>query len=149
MFLLSGLAYGQDSETDEFIRLYKQNYLEWITSPEIARLQARDPELKRIIDQIPIQQTAAFAKAAEKVRADSSKEFKLTDVLGDDAMNVSMDIIKELLAEENTEIIINLYWDVIRSAESKEIVDLIMPHVQKAKEDFERAGVDIANGVTN
>ena len=42
-----------------------------------------------------------------------------------------------------------MYWDVINSAESQEIVSLIMPHVEKAKEEFKSKGVSIANEVRN
>lgn len=149
MVVLSMNAQNYDAETKELIKLYKANYLEWISSPEIAELQARDPELKQIIDAIPIQQTQAYRDAALKIKNKGDKEFNFTEMLGGNAKDISMDIIKELLAEENTEIIINMYWDVINGAESKEIVSLIMPHVEKAKEEFRSAGVEIANQVRN
>lgn len=142
---------AQTPEEEEFINLYKQNYLEWISSPEIARLQARNPDLKAMIDKIPIQETLAFKNAMKETREYREKNEKLdiVELLGDGAMDVSMDVIKELVSTENTDIIINMYWKVIRSAESQEIVDLIMPHVMKAKQEFEKAGVEIANTVSN
>ncbi|VAW11313.1 hypothetical protein MNBD_BACTEROID03-282 [hydrothermal vent metagenome] len=147
LFISNG--YGQTPEQEEFIKLYKENYIEWISSPEIALLQARDPELKLVIDQIPIQETMAFKNAVEKAsnEREEGKSRDITELLGDGAMGVSMDIIKEMLSKENTDVIINLYWRVIKSAESQEIVDLIMPHIEKARRDFEKAGVDIANQV--
>lgn len=142
---------AQTPGEEEFINLYKQNYLEWISSPEIARLQARNPDLKAMIEKIPIQETLAFKNAMKETREYREKNEKLdiVELLGDGAMDVSMDVIKELVSTENTDIIINMYWKVIRSAESQEIVDLIMPHVMKAKQEFEKAGVEIANTVSN
>ena len=141
--------YGQTASEQEFIDLYKQNYIEWISSPDIALLQARNPDLKALIKDIPIQETLAFKKAFKEAEAAriENRELDLAEMLGDGAMDVSMDIIKELVSTENTDIIINMYWKVIESAESQEIVDMIMPHVMKAKEDFEKTGVEIANTV--
>ena len=142
-------THGQTPAEKEFIQLYKQNYIEWISSPEIARLQARNPDLNALIDRIPIQETMAFKEAfreAEQYRS-ANPEMDLAELLGDGAMDVSMDVIKELVSTENTDIIINMYWKVLKSAESQEVVDLIMPHVMKAKEEFERTGVEIANTV--
>lgn len=142
-------AVAQTAEQEELIKLYKENYIEWISSPKIALMQERDPELKMIIDQIPIQQTKAFRDAIDKaaLEREEGKSRKVTDLLGEGAMDISMDVIKELVSKENTDIIINLYWQVIKSAESQEIVDLILPHIEKAREEFERAGVEIANTV--
>lgn len=150
--LMAGLySHGQTESEKEFIELYKQNYIQWISSPEIARLQARNPELKALIEDIPIQETMAFKKAAKEASESrlSNQELDIAELLGEGAMDVSMDIIRELVSTENTDIIVNMYWNVIKSAESQEIVDLIMPHVMKAKEDFEKAGVEIANTVKN
>jgi len=148
-FITMSALYGQTASEQEFIDLYKQNYIEWISSPDIALLQARNPDLKALIRDIPIQETLAFKKAfkeAETARIEN-RELDLAEMLGDGAMDVSMDIIKELVSTENTDIIINMYWKAIKSAESQEIVDMIMPHVMKAKEDFEKTGVQIANTV--
>ena len=148
-FVTMSALYGQTASEQEFIDLYKQNYIEWISSPEIALLQARNPDLKALVKDIPIQETMAFKKAFKEAKASrlENKELDLAELLGDGAMDVSMDIIKELVSTENTDIIINMYWKVIKSAESQEIVDMIMPHVMKAKEDFEKTGVEIANAV--
>lgn len=148
-FVTMSALYGQTPSEQEFIELYKQNYIEWISSPEIALLQARNPDLKALVKDIPIQETMAFKKAFKEAKASrlENKELDLAELLGDGAMDVSMDIIKELVSTENTDIIINMYWKVIKSAESQEIVDMIMPHVMKAKEDFEKTGVEIANTV--
>lgn len=151
MLLSSYVVFSQTPEEEEFINLYKQNYLEWISSPEIALLQARNPELKALIDEIPIRETMTFKYAMKEAREYREKNNKIdvAELLGDGAMDVSMDIIKELVSTENTDIIINMYWKVIKSAESQEIVDLIMPHVMKAKQEFEKAGIDIANTMAN
>lgn len=143
------VGFCQTPEQEEFIKLYKENYIEWISSPEIARLQDRDPELKYLIEEISITETNAYKMALEKARAErkDGEPKGITDLLGDGAMEVSMDIIKELVSKKNTDVIINLYWDVIQSAESQEIVDLIMPHVKKLRNDFETAGIDVANTV--
>lgn len=142
---------AQSDSEKEFIELYKTNYLEWISSPEIARMQARNPELKALIDKIPVTETEAFKNAYQEaqVMKENGKSADLLDLFSDGAYDVSMDVIKELVSPDNTEIIINLYWKVIKSAESKEIVDLIMPHIEKARQDFEKAGVEIANTVNN
>lgn len=42
-----------------------------------------------------------------------------------------------------------MHWNIINSAESQEIVSLIIPHVEKAKEKFKAAGLSIANEVRN
>ena len=148
-FITMSALYGQTASEQEFIDLYKQNYIEWISSPDIALLQARNPDLKALIRDIPIQETLAFKKAFKEAEAAriENRELDLAEMLGDGAMDVSMDIIKELVSTENTDIIINMYWKAIKSAESQEIVDMIMPHVMKAKEDFEKTGVQIANTV--
>jgi len=42
-----------------------------------------------------------------------------------------------------------MYWDVINSAESQEIVQLIMPHAEKAKTEFKAAVISITEQVRN
>ena len=141
------IGHAQEGSKEELIRLYKQNYIEWISSPEISRMLARDPELNAIIEEIPIMETEAFKAALNKKKQNEEGHFDITELLGEGAMDVSMDIIKELVSTDNTEVIINMYWNVLKSAESQEIVDLIMPHVMKAREEFERAGVEMARTI--
>ena len=67
-----------------------------------------------------IRETNAYKGALGKARSerDDGEPKGIIDLLGNGAMEVSMDIIKELVAKKNTDVIINLYWDVIQSAES-------------------------------
>ena len=121
VIFVSVSSYGQTAEQEQFIKLYKENYIEWISSPEIAKMQERDPELKQIINAIPIQETNAFKEAFKKAEMERGQDSvqDITAMLGDGAFDVSMDIIKEFLAKENTDIIINMYWQVIKSEKSR------------------------------
>lgn len=132
-------GWSQEESYDEFVRLYKANYLEWITSPEIAALQKENPDLAALIDQIPIQQTTLFQEELAKMKMGEKLEIDFEDFLNEDIVDSSIGLIKKLLAPENTEMITRLYWRVIESAETKEIADIIVQHMEKARDDINAA----------
>lgn len=139
-------AFPQNSEAayDEFVRLYKENYLEWITSPEIQKLQRDNPDIRKLIETIPIQETKAYREVYEDLKKGGLPKYDFDKLFEGGVYEYSMDAIRELLSPESTDVLFALYWKVIKSAESKEIVDLIMPHIEKARRDVETMGVEIA-----
>lgn len=140
VFLCSGfLAHSQNEAEQEFIELYKANYLEWITSPQVRELQAKNPDLAEIIARIPIQETALYKEEFEKMREGRNMETSFDTFLSEDAIDYSLGVVKELLAPENTEIVTRMYWRIINSPQSKEIGELLLEHMQKLREDVETA----------
>lgn len=125
------------SESELLIQLYKENYIEWVTSPEIQELQENNPDIKKMIDAIPVQQTKAYREMEEELRQNKKPNLSMADILGDGAFELNMQLITELLSPENTEVVTALYWKIIQSSEANDIAELILSHMQKARKDIE------------
>lgn len=155
LFIFTVGAHAQDDELyRQYMEMYKENYIEWISSLEIANLQAKHPDIKKIIDKIPITETRAFSEAVDFMNQNKGKgidvDFNdIPNILGEQAMKNSMDLIRALLSSENTDLMFAMYWKVIESTESQEIARMILPHIEKAKREVEQAGIGLAQQVRN
>jgi len=134
-FLSITTLQGQQDEYQELVKLYKENYIEWITSKEIEKLQKDNPDIKKLIESIPIQQTKIYQQEWDKIKRGEDLVLDMDMILNEDVVDSGISLIKKMLAPENTEIISRLYWRVIESSETKDIADIIVRYMEKAKDD--------------
>jgi len=146
MVLSSVIAVAQtslsSSEIDELKQMYKENYKEWITSKDIIRLLKENPAIDSIIQTVDIQETLAFQEIKKSLKNKEIQPVNYKLLFNKEIAGVTMDYVKELLDPDNTQIITNLYWDIINSNEGKEIGDLVVKHMEKAVLDI---GKEIQN----
>lgn len=146
MVLSSVIAVAQtsltSSEIDELKQMYKENYKEWIISKDIIRLLKENPAIDSIIQTVDIQETLAFQEIKKSLKNKEIQPVNYKLLFNKEIAGVTMDYVKELLDPENTQIITNLYWDIINSNEGKEIGDLVVKHMEKAVLDI---GKEIQN----
>ncbi len=138
-FMCVGI-YGQgETPREEIIRLYKENYYEWVTSKEIRMLQEEHPEIKAMLDSIPIQQTSAYREAVGEIGKGGWKSGNISELFGDSMFDFNMEVIQEILSPENTDVVTYMYWKIINSSEAGDIGQIVLGHMQKIRRDLEDA----------
>ncbi len=138
----------EDAELAALLRLYKENYVAWISSDEIQELLLKDPALKAAIDSVSIMETEAF-KASWRAVGDTPKlsVAEFTDLFSDRGIDASLDLIEGLLSDRNMRAGLDLFQKIQESDKTHRIINRFMPHLQRLQQDIERIGVEFGEGI--
>ena len=137
--LFTSFCFGQSEEEKQIMELYKQNYQEWIVSEQVQSLLEKDPELKKMIQDIPIWQTKAYKDSQREIEERKNEEIDFKTLFSEKGFDMTIDLITDALSVENSQVIYNMYWKIIKSEKSEKVGHLILDHMKHAQKQIENA----------